>query len=455
MVTSTADDRTADEYLPHVVEHPLPGIPPLTPSRVLLEPRYTRSAPRARIARVSGARETSRARALPRQRPPVARRSRRRIRFRPQEQSRPASSRADVTSPRGSRLVRVALAVVFALSAVARADAWAHNSECSAMLAGAGPGTKLHASASFHSARAVPVERGAVKTMLRVLLAALLLFASLASVSASWTSRASTQNFYVITSSSDGTKLAATVIGGTIWTSIDSGETWTSRASTQNWRGITSSSDGSKLAATVSGGTIWTSIDSGATWTSRASTQNWWHITSSSDGTKLAAAVSGGNIWTSTDSGETWTSRASTQNWRDITSSSDGTKLLPLSKWKHLDVDRLWRDLDMGYRWKLEGITSSMTAKLAAMVEISGLIERPSGRTRTYRTARACRAARAPPEPKGTLLTAGTRSVPAKITASNGACVACDHGAPGDAIERRHGCSVCVSADARVGFHDV
>jgi surface protein len=56
---------------------------------------------------------------------------------------RPASSRADVASPRGLRLVRVALAVVFALSAVARADAWAHNPECAAMLAGAGPGMKL------------------------------------------------------------------------------------------------------------------------------------------------------------------------------------------------------------------------------------------------------------------------------------------------------------------------
>ena len=50
----------------------------------------------------------------------------------------------DDASPRVvARLVRVALTVVFALSAVPRADAWAHNPECSAILAGAGPGTKL------------------------------------------------------------------------------------------------------------------------------------------------------------------------------------------------------------------------------------------------------------------------------------------------------------------------
>ena len=41
----------------------------------------------------------------------------------------------------------------------------------------------------------------------------------------------------------------------------------------QNWWRITSSSDGTKLAASVYKGNIWTSIDSGATWTSRASTQ--------------------------------------------------------------------------------------------------------------------------------------------------------------------------------------
>jgi hypothetical protein len=63
------------------------------------------------------------------------------------------------------------------------------------------------------------------KTMLQVLLAALLSFASLASVSASWTEvkpTESTQYWWGITSSSDGTKLAAVVYLGNIWTSTDS-----------------------------------------------------------------------------------------------------------------------------------------------------------------------------------------------------------------------------------------
>ena len=173
--------------------------------------------------------------------------------------------------------------------------------------------------------------------MLRVLLDALLLFTSLASASAStWTEVKPTEYFRDwkgITSSSDGTKLAAVTWGYNIWTSTDSGETWTSRASTKNWAFITSSSDGTKLAATANEGNIWTSTDSGETWTSGASMQKWRGITSSSDGTKLAATVFGGYIWTSIDSGETWTSGASLQDWKPITSSSDGTRLAAAVNW--------------------------------------------------------------------------------------------------------------------------
>ena len=145
------------------------------------------------------------------------------------------------------------------------------------------------------------------------------------------------QSWQSITSSSDGTKLAAVAYGGAdygyIWTSTDSGATWTGGGNTQPWRSITSSSDGTKLAAVADGGNIWTSTDSGTTWTENAhptSGKNWYSITSSSDGTKLAAVVRNGNIWTSTDSGATWSENTSTgsgKSWNSITSSSDGTKL--------------------------------------------------------------------------------------------------------------------------------
>ncbi len=48
----------------------------------------------------------------------------------------------------------------------------------------------------------------------------------------------------------------------------------------RTWYSISSSSDGTKLAANVYGGYIYTSSDSGATWTERTSSgaRNWRHV---------------------------------------------------------------------------------------------------------------------------------------------------------------------------------
>jgi photosystem II stability/assembly factor-like uncharacterized protein len=153
-----------------------------------------------------------------------------------------------------------------------------------------------------------------------------------------WSPVATTRDWRSITSSSDGTKLAAGVSGGYIYTSSDSGVSWTPRLTDTNryWYSITSSSDGTKLAAAAAGGYIYTSTDSGVNWTERqpitGTIRNWYSITSSSDGTKLAVVDYGGYIYTSTDSGVSWTARSpvtasTTRFWRSITSSSDGTKL--------------------------------------------------------------------------------------------------------------------------------
>jgi len=108
--------------------------------------------------------------------------------------------------------------------------------------------------------------------------------------------------------------------------------TWSPVAVYRSWRSITSSSDGTKLAAVNSDTEpIYTSTDSGATWTQQTASgsRTWYSITSSSDGTKLAAGAFSGYIYTSTDSGATWTASSTdaTRNWFSITSSSDGTKL--------------------------------------------------------------------------------------------------------------------------------
>lgn len=128
--------------------------------------------------------------------------------------------------------------------------------------------------------------------------------------------------------SSDGTKIvAADRVSGFIYTSTDSGATWSQRAFSADWSDVTSSADGTKLAATVSGGQIYTSSDSGATWTARDSARNWRKIDSSSDGSVLVS-TDGLHLYTSNDSGENWTQRlaaGSPGGWRGTSVSGDGT----------------------------------------------------------------------------------------------------------------------------------
>ena len=196
---------------------------------------------------------------------------------------------------------------------------------------------------------------------------------------AGWTEQSSSgsQNWYAITSSSDGTKLAAVAWGSYVYTSTDSGSTWTERTGpgAHEWSSITSSADGTKLAIANQYGYLYTSSDNGATWTSRtigsntlykissvsyssdganlfatdyggyiyrsinegltwtkqtsSGSRNWQSIAVSSDGMKLAAVVYTGNIYTSSDSGTTWikSSGSLTRSWKQISMSSDGTKL--------------------------------------------------------------------------------------------------------------------------------
>jgi len=149
--------------------------------------------------------------------------------------------------------------------------------------------------------------------------------------------------WYSITSSADGTKLAAVVSGGGIWASVNSGTNWFQcNAPSAQWSSITSSTNGMNLAAAnesdTYGSGVWTSSDAGTNWgLTGAPGEYWQSIASSADGTKLAAVINGGGIWTSVNSGTNWVqvtppaadwvSTMTTSYWHCIASSSDGTKL--------------------------------------------------------------------------------------------------------------------------------
>jgi photosystem II stability/assembly factor-like uncharacterized protein len=155
-----------------------------------------------------------------------------------------------------------------------------------------------------------------------------------------------------VASSSDGSKLVAAVEGGQIYTSTDSGVTWTTRATSNNWFSVASSSDGSHLVVAVRNGPIYTSTDSGVTWTAQNSgSLPWVQVASSSDGSKLVAVETPslstpGYIYTSTDYGVTWTARGSSQLWRSVASSADGSKLVAV-----VYGGQIYTSTDSGVSW--------------------------------------------------------------------------------------------------------
>jgi len=157
------------------------------------------------------------------------------------------------------------------------------------------------------------------------------------SVGQSWTARGSSANWSGVASSADGTKLVATVSGGQIYNSTNSGAGWTARDSNRYWSSVAGSADGTKWVATAGDSTthtdyIYTSADSGATWAQHTSSglNHWVSCACSADGTKLVAAAYGNNIYVSSNSGGTWSSVLITTNylWNSVASSADGTRVV-------------------------------------------------------------------------------------------------------------------------------
>jgi len=144
------------------------------------------------------------------------------------------------------------------------------------------------------------------------------------------------QFWLAITSSFDGSKLAAVDAGGSIYTSKDSGLSWKlTGAPNESWFGIASSTNGNKLVAVANAGPIYTSVNGGLTWIAATNAPNagWASVASSSDGKKLAAVQWGGQIYTSADSGISWSQNSLPNTFSagglwGIASSQDGSKIL-------------------------------------------------------------------------------------------------------------------------------
>ena len=191
-----------------------------------------------------------------------------------------------------------------------------------------------------------------------------------------WTkSNSPSESWRNIKSSSTGDKLIACYwnssiiqpIHGGLYRSVDYGVSWIKIDDSHNWNYVSSSSDGSKLAAVelTSGSYIWTSKDYGVTWSRKiaATGGSWWGpITASSDGSKLVVAktyygVNGKyrtDIYSSSNSGDTWGQVYSFTDllgscW-GIASSSDCLKLVSC-----FYQDKIYVSTNFGTSWTATG----------------------------------------------------------------------------------------------------
>lgn len=191
----------------------------------------------------------------------------------------------------------------------------------------------------------------------------------------SWTQRTSagSRDWVDVDVSSDGTKLAAVVASGYVYTSSDSGATWTERtgAGSRTWKEVVISDDGTKLVAiSYSPRAVYTSSDSGATWTLRNITitmgdaiasANYSRLSGSDDGTKLVMFIysddlCGGELFYSVNSGANWTSSNQYTCSMGTAISSDGTKMLGYDKY-----GTIFRSTNSGTSWSSNDASSAIS----------------------------------------------------------------------------------------------
>ena len=225
-------------------------------------------------------------------------------------------------------------------------------------------------------------------------------------------SGAGSRTWTSITSSANGSMLAAGTYNGYIYTSSDCGVTWTAQtlSGQHYWSSVTSSSDGKYLAATDFGGRgtdgyIYTSTDYGVHWTQQTTSglHHWTGIASSADGSRIVAVTSGdqigcdttvcfygdNHIYTSTDYGSHWTANITPlrQVWSSVTSSSNGMNLAAtviapggtIASTPPIGVGYIYTSTDGGATWKQSGSPPLWWTSIASSADGMKLVASDSG----------------------------------------------------------------------------
>jgi hypothetical protein len=219
-------------------------------------------------------------------------------------------------------------------------------------------------------------------------------------------------NWTSVASSADGTHLVAAATdrgpigtdpatavypGGPIYTSTNSGASWSRTSAVSNWVCVTSSADGSRLAAAsyqynsnapaASHSSFFTSANAGGAWTqSSAPDRPWTALAASADGQNLVA-VAGGSIYTSANAGGTWTSNSvpSGYPWTAVASSADGTQLVAtagyFNSFYYTYFSYIYRSANSGVTWTKTSATTTYEefSAIASSADGSHLVVATSG----------------------------------------------------------------------------
>lgn len=174
--------------------------------------------------------------------------------------------------------------------------------------------------------------------------------------------------------SADGTRLVAGSLGGSAFTSSDSGATWTRQSAlgTHYWSSASMSGDGTRISL-VADNKLITSTNSGSTWSQKDLPAYIGRLTRSADGTKLVATRYDGTdsfIWISSDSGTTWTPRdgLGPEDIAAMAGSADGNRVVAVAG------PRVYTSGDAGATWTAQpGLTGSAWTTAASSSDGSAL----------------------------------------------------------------------------------
>lgn len=213
----------------------------------------------------------------------------------------------------------------------------------------------------------------------------------------------SLKNWFSVSCNSNCSNMFAVVNGGSVYRSVNSGDSWLSTSlPTSNWTSISSSSVGDRVAVASSSGLIYLSDNYGATWTNIEvhAHKKWRGISMDNSGQYLTAIAytdtnknteDTGGVYTTQDYGFTWTQTKLPLDlsWFSVDMSGNGSVIIAVAY-----GNGIYLSSDYGTNWNIvesehvlcTAVTIDDSGKHIAAVEYLGTIHTSDDSGTTWKT---------------------------------------------------------------------